>query len=248
MTVSSTTNRASYTTSNATPHSFAYGFKIFADADLTVIVRSTTGTETTKTLGTHYIVNGAGSASGGTIFMKFNTGTSSDSHYSATDYRPASGETVILLREQPMTQGFDLVPNDPFSASSFEDSLDKLTFMIHAHDEEIGRTIKLSKTNTMTSTEFTNSATDRASKVLAFDSSGEISVTQELGTFKGTSATTTTAAFVQRDIIKGSTTAQLNNIYICLEDCTRYRCPIWPLTLRQTDEIVVGGQRTMYCP
>ena len=218
MTVSSATNRASYTTSNATTHSFAYGFKIFADADLTVIVRSTTGAETTKTLGTHYIVNGAGSASGGTIFMKFNTGTSSDSHYSATDYRPASGETVILLREQPMTQGFDLVPNDPFSASSFEDSLDKLTFMIHAHDEELGRTLKLSKTNTMTSTEFTNSATDRASKVLAFDSSGEISVTQELGTYKGTSATTTTAAFVQRDIVKGSTTAQLNNVYICVAD------------------------------
>jgi len=34
MTVSSATNRASYTTSNATTHSFAYGFKIFADADL----------------------------------------------------------------------------------------------------------------------------------------------------------------------------------------------------------------------
>ena len=218
MTVSSTTNRASYTTSNATTHSFAYGFKIFADADLTVIVRSTTGTETTKTLGTHYIVNGAGSSSGGTIFFKHNTGSGSDSHYSATDYRPASGETVILLREQPMTQGFDLVPNDPFSAASFEDSLDKLTFMIHAHDEELGRTLKLSKTNTMTSTEFTNSATDRANKILAFDSSGEISVTQELGTYKGTSATTTTAAFVQRDIVKGSTTAQLNNVYICVAD------------------------------
>ena len=218
MTVSSTTNRASYTTSNATTHSFAYGFKIFADADLTVIVRSTTGAETTKVLGTHYIVNGAGASSGGTIFFKFNTGSGSDSHYSATDYRPGNGETVILLREQPMTQGFDLVPNDPFSASSFEDSLDKLTFMIHAHDEELGRTLKLSKTNTMTSTEFTNSATDRANKILAFDSSGEISVTQELGTYKGTSATTTTAAFVQRDIVKGSTTAQLNNIYICVAD------------------------------
>jgi hypothetical protein len=90
--------------------------------------------------------------------------------------------------------------------------------MIHAHDEELGRTLKLSKTNTMTSTEFTNSATDRANKILAFDSSGEISVTQELGTYKGTSATTTTAAFVQRDIVKGSTTAQLNNIYICVAD------------------------------
>lgn len=69
MTVSSNLNRASYTTSNATTHSFAYSFKIFADADLTVIVRSTTGVETTKTLGTNYIVNGAGSSSGGTVFL-----------------------------------------------------------------------------------------------------------------------------------------------------------------------------------
>ena len=48
----------------------------------------------------------------------------------------------------------------------------------------------------MTSTEFTVGATDRANKVLAFDTSGELSVTQELGTFKGNSATTTTAAYV----------------------------------------------------
>jgi hypothetical protein len=83
--------------------------------------------------------------------------------------------------------------------------------------EESDRAIRLSKTNTMTSTEFTVGATDRANKVLAFDASGEIAVTQELGTYKGTSATTTTAAYVVRDIVKGSTTAQLNNIYICIQ-------------------------------
>jgi hypothetical protein len=83
--------------------------------------------------------------------------------------------------------------------------------------EESDRSIKLSRTNTMTSTEFTVGATDRANKVLSFDASGEIAVTQELGTYKGTSATTTTAAYAIRDIVKGSTTAQLNNIYICIQ-------------------------------
>ena len=90
--------------------------------------------------------------------------------------------------------------------------------MVQQHDEELDRSVKLSRTNTMTSTEFTVGATDRANKILAFDSSGEISVTQELGTFKGNSATTTTAAFVQRDIVKSTTAAQLNNIYICVAD------------------------------
>ena len=55
-------------------------------------------------------------------------------------------------------------------------------------------------------------------KVLSFDSSGELSVTQELGTFKGTDATITTAAYVIRDIVKSTTTAQLNNVYICIQN------------------------------
>jgi hypothetical protein len=217
MTVSTTTTKNSYS-ANGTLHSFAYGFKIFADADLTVIVRSATGGETTKTLNTHYVVTNAGTDSGGNVLFKFNTGTSSDAHFSTTDHRPANGETVVILRTLTKSQGTDYVENDPFPSTSHEDALDRLTFITQELQEEVDRTIKLSKTNTMTSPEFTTSATDRASKILAFDSSGELSVTQELGTFKGDSATTTTAAFKQRDIIKATTTAQLNNIYICVAD------------------------------
>ena len=102
MTVSSTTNTNSYT-GNGTNHSFAYGFKIFVSGDIEVIVRSSTGTETVKSLNTHYIVTNAGTDSGGNVLFKFNTGTSSDAHYSTTDYRPASGETVLLRRNLTLT-------------------------------------------------------------------------------------------------------------------------------------------------
>ncbi len=61
----------------------------------------------------------------------------------------------------------------------------------------------------MSSTEFTVGSTDRANKILAFDSSGEISVTQELGSFKGNWATST--SYQQRDIVKDTST---NNIFI----------------------------------
>jgi hypothetical protein len=61
----------------------------------------------------------------------------------------------------------------------------------------------------MTSTEFTVGATDRANKILAFDGSGEISVTQELGTFKGNWSSGT--AYVERDLVKDTST---NNIFI----------------------------------
>jgi hypothetical protein len=89
---------------------------------------------------------------------------------------------------------------------------------IQQMQEEINRSIKLSKTNTITSTEFTVAAADRANKILAFDSTGEISVTQELGTYKGTDTTVTTVAYVQRDIVKSTSAAQLNNVYICVGD------------------------------
>jgi len=204
MTVSSTTVKNSYS-GNSSTTVFAYSFKIFADSDLQVIIRSSTGTETTKTLTTHYTVSGAGDASGGNVtFTSGNT--------------PATGETVVIRRGVPQTQAIDYIANDPFPAESHEEGLDRATMTTQQVQEELDRSIKLSRTNTMTSTEFTVGATDRANKVLAFDSSGEISVTQELGTFKGTDATVTTAAYVQRDIIKSTTAAQLNNVYICVAD------------------------------
>ena len=204
MTVSSTTVKNSYSGNGSTTQ-FAYGYKIFADSDLIVIIRSAAGTETVKTLTTHYTVAGAGDASGGSI--TFTTGNT-----------PASGETVVIIREVPQTQAIDYIANDPFPAESHEEGLDRGTMTTQQVQEELNRSIKLSRTNTMTSTEFTVGATDRANKILAFDSAGEISVTQELGTYKGTDATVTTEAYNVRDLIKSTTSAELNNVYICIAD------------------------------
>ena len=211
MTVSTTTSKAS-ASANGTQHSFAYGFKIFADADLAVTVRAADGTETLKTLNTHYIVTNAGSSSGGNVLFKFNTGTSSDAHFSSTDQRPQSGETVVIKRELTLTQGTDYVANDPFPAESHEDALDRLTFISQQQQEELDRTIKASVTNTISGAEFALSASDRANKVMAFDGSGDLSVTQELGTFKGNWAASTD--YVVRDIVKDSGT---NNIFLVNE-------------------------------
>lgn len=208
MTISTTLIKRSYD-GDGSQHSFQYNFKIFDANDLRVLIRAADGTENPRTLDTHYIVTGAGTSSGGNVLFKFNTGNASDAHYSATDHRPASGETVVIRSELPNTQTLDLVPNDPFPASSFETALDKLVRMVQQHEEELDRSIKLSRTNTMTSTEFTTSSTDRASKVLAFDSSGELSVTTELGTFRGNWSAST--AYALRDIVKDTST---NNIFI----------------------------------
>ena len=163
MTVSTTTNRASYS-GNGTNDTFAYAFKIFADGDLTVIIRAADGTETTKTLTTHYTVTGAGTDSGGNVV--FTSGNI-----------PTSTETVVILRQLDLTQGTDYVANDPFPAESHEDALDRLTMIAQQHDEAIGRALKVSQTNVIATSEFTTSASDRANKLLSFDGSGDLTVT-----------------------------------------------------------------------
>jgi hypothetical protein len=204
MTVSSTTVKNSYS-GDGSNDTFVYGFKIFASSDLQVIIRSATGTETTKTLTTDYTVTGVGTASGGNVVFE-------------STAIPTATETVVLIRNVPQTQAIDYIANDPFPAETHEEGLDRATMTIQQMQEEINRSIKLSKTNTMTSTEFTIAAADRANKVLAFDSTGEISVTQELGTYKGTDTTVTTVAYIVRDIVKSTSAAQLNNVYICVGD------------------------------
>ena len=195
MTISSTTVKNSYS-GNASTTVFAYTFKIFANTDLQVIIRSSTGTETVKTLTTHYTVSGVGDASGGNV--TFTSGNI-----------PASGETVVIRRAVPQTQAIDYIANDPFPAESHEEGLDRATMTLQQVQEELDRAIKLSRTNTMTSTEFTNSATDRAGKVLGFDSAGELNVTAEIGSNKGNWSAGT--AYVVRDIVKDTST---NNIFM----------------------------------
>lgn len=205
MTVSSTTTKNSYN-GNGVLTVFAYGFKIFDEDDIAVILRDdATGTESTQTITTHYSVSGVGSASGGNITF---------------GAAPATGKTVVLLRATPLTQATDYTPNDPFPADAHEDALDKLTFIAQELQEELGRSIKISQTNSIATAEFTQDATSRANKVLGFDGDGDLVATQELGVFRGTDATITTADYDARDLVKSTTAAQLNNVYIALQAST----------------------------
>jgi hypothetical protein len=195
MTISSTTVKNSYSGDGSTD-TFNYTFKIFANSDLQVIIRDASATETVKTITTHYTVTGAGNANGGTVV--FTSGNI-----------PASTETVVLRRAVPQTQAIDYIANDPFPAESHEEGLDRSVMTVQQLQEEVTRSIKLSRTNTMTSTEFAIGATDRANKILAFDGNGEISVTQELGTFVGNWSASTD--YNARDIVKDTST---NNVFI----------------------------------
>ena len=133
MTISTTLDRISYAgNGSTTPFSFPYLF--FADADLKVIlVVNSTGVETTQTITTHDTITGAGDQSGGTVIM-------------AT--APASGETLVILRDADITQGLDLVENDSFPSDLIEQQFDKLTIAAQKLDTRANRTAKLTDGDT----------------------------------------------------------------------------------------------------
>ena len=135
MTVSTTTTKNS-AAGNGSTTAFTYSFVITAASELKVYIKTdATGAEALKTDGTHYNVAGVGDSSGGTV--TFTSGNV-----------PASGETVVLLRDTPLTQGTTWVENDPFPASSHESAIDKLTHLVQEVQEEVNRSLKAGKTVT----------------------------------------------------------------------------------------------------
>ena len=160
MTVSTTSIKNSYSANGSTT-AFAYTFKAFASSEIKVFIRTdSTGAEAQRSEGsgsTNYSVSGVGNAGGGTV--TFVTA-------------PASGETVVIRRQTAQTQGTDYVENDPFPAEDHETALDKLTHIVQEVQEELDRSFKVSKTNSITTPEFTDDASTRASKLLGFSSDG----------------------------------------------------------------------------
>lgn len=192
MTVSTTTNKVSYT-GNGVTTTFAYGFKIYADSDLKVYVAGTL-----KTLTTHYTVTNAGVDSGGNVI--FTSGNI-----------PASAEKVVIQRALAKTQSTDWNNYDKYTSETLEDSVDRLTFISQELGEVDDRTIKLSTTVTDLGTvEISATSAERANKVFAFDGSGNLSIATEIGTFKGNWAAST--GYVVRDLIKDTNNS---NIYLC---------------------------------
>jgi len=154
MTVSSTVVRNSYAGDNSTTQ-FTYTFPIHSSSELKVILRSSAGVETVQTLNSDYTINDTGT--GGTV-----TFTSA----------PASGVSIVLIRDTNQTQEVDYLANDPFPADTHEGALDKLTLLTQELQEEIDRSLKVSRTAPINNSQITDDATARAGKLLGFSADG----------------------------------------------------------------------------
>ena len=206
MTISTTTIKNSFSGNSSTTE-FTYTFKLVDEDHVQVIIRTdATGVEVVQTKTTNYTVAGVGDAGGGTVTM-----------VSA----PATGETLVLRRSTTQTQGLDLIENDPMPANNLETAFDKNLAIAQELQERIDRSFKVSRTNTITSSEFTTSATDRANKTIGFDSSGDLTTLADFNPAGGDSAlfkfsTTTTDADPGTSYVRlnHATIASATEIYI----------------------------------
>jgi hypothetical protein len=196
LTVSDTNPRVQYTaTSSQTV--FAYGFPIFEDADLKVYQDTTL-----LTLTTDYTVSGAASSSGGNVTL--GTGAT-------------TGDIITIYRDLAVARSSDYQTGGDLLAETLNDDLDKLVMMVQQSEFDVSnRSIRFGQFVTgLPLNEITDNATDRANKVIGFDSTGQPIATTEIGNYQGDWATST--AYVTRDIIKDTSN---NNIYLCNESHT----------------------------
>jgi len=186
------TPRNQYTaTSNQTV--FAYNFPIFVNTDLKVYQGSTL-----LSLTTHYTVSGAATDNGGNVTLS--TGAT-------------AGDIITIYRDMPVARTSDYQANGDLLAETLNDDFDKLAMMIQQIEFDLNnRVLRFGQFTTgIPLSEFTESATDRANKVLSFSSTGDPTITQELGEWTGNWAASTTYAI--RDLVKDTSN---NNVYICL--------------------------------
>lgn len=125
MTLSTTTNRVSFNGDGSTTE-FPFSFKFLDKDDIAVVLRDSSGNETTLTRTTHYTLTDPGDS--GTVTMLT---------------APASGQTLIVYREVDLTQGYDPVEGGSFPVDPAEAAWDKAMMALQQLEENLGRALQL---------------------------------------------------------------------------------------------------------
>jgi len=163
MTVSTSTTRKIYD-GDGTTTTFPYTWKITDSSHLTVVHTNAAGTETTWSENTQYTVTGVDNGNGGNVVVE-------------SAYKPATGTKLTIYLYVPFTQETDYEENDAFPAETHEEALDKLTRQNLYQEDVIDRCVKIPVSDSTSIDTELPSATSRASKLLGFDSSGNMIAT-----------------------------------------------------------------------
>ena len=198
------TTTSRQTTAFTSGNNFAFGFKVFDTSDVKVIqIDTTTKAETVLTLTSNYTVtlnDDQDANPGGTVTLVS----------SGNPQNLGSGLNIVITSKVEAKQQTELTNQGGFFPEVINDSLDKAVILLQQQQAVLDKTIKFPLTDSVSGLEVTGNPTDRAKKVLSFDSSGNLDVQQEIGTFKGNWAAGT--GYVVRDIVKDTST---NNIFFC---------------------------------
>jgi len=131
MTITAQTSKTGPYNGNGTTTVFSYTFEVQDEAHLVVTLADATGVETVQVLNTDYTVSGVGNPGGGQITMTT---------------APAASYTLTISRNVPITQEIDLENRRSVAPEVLEDAYDKLTQIAQDLNEQVGRSLKISVT------------------------------------------------------------------------------------------------------
>ncbi len=173
-TITITSNKVTYACGNSDT-TFDFTFPIVGTSDLVVLLRTAaTGAEEVLDLTDDYSISAVSNdlANGGTVTT---VATYSEAY------------TITLLRNTPKTQQADLEDSGVLRLESLEDALDKLTLLAQQLQEQIDRSIKIPRSETLT-TEIDDSVS-RANKYLYFSAAGVPTVASDVNVITSGEAT-----------------------------------------------------------
>lgn len=155
MTVASETSKVSYAGDGVTTE-FAVTFRYTAKSQIQAILSDASGDETIWSEGTQYSLTGP--AASGTLTV------------SASQYIPASGETLTIRRKPDLTQSSDYTTGGGLTAETVEEDFDIRTFQIQWVFENISRAPKLRAGSQSTTPTFPEPS---AGKLVGWNSDGD---------------------------------------------------------------------------
>lgn len=179
MTLTSTVNRWNYL-GNGAASEYDFTQKIFAAEDARLVVRDPDGVETVLDLDDDFSVPAEvlNDSAGGTIPL-----IDDGQEWIDAEGDLATGYTLAIRRVVAITQPTDFRNQETLHLDDLEDTFDRLVMIDQQQQDEIDRSIKLPETEDPADFSLTLPAmADRANKLLACDSSGNITAVTNLDT------------------------------------------------------------------
>lgn len=167
MTITTETAKSQYLGNGSTAE-FSIGFEFLAPEDVKVILTDASDVDTTWVQGTQYNVR---NNDGSPIVNRVQPATGKVFVVTApTNYTPANGTVLTLLRNQALKQTTSYTEQGPFPARAHERALDRLSMQIQKEAEKLTRAPKFRETSQTSDITFPE---PDAYKVIAWNAAGD---------------------------------------------------------------------------